>query len=190
MQKKRRRAPVSRHLAKIIERNITTLLEVRRQMEARRSPQARFADYVAKACGNPLFAYLHVLWFGAWLLWNTGVLGLDPFDPYPFSFLTLVVSLEAIFLSMFVLISQNHLGELSEQRADLDLQINLLNEYETTKILRIIDAIADKMGLHEGNDPELQELEREILPENLLKEMEMMKVGLGLTPLPRKKKKK
>lgn len=168
------------HLSRILDRNITTLLEVRRQMDKHRSFQARFADAVASACGNPLFAYANLVWFVVWILWNTGQLGLVPFDPFPFGFLTMVVSLEAIFLSTFVLISQNHLGELSEQRADLDLQINLLAEYEITKILRIVDAMADHMGLREGDEPELQELEREIIPEELLREMEACKIRLGL----------
>ncbi len=177
-QKKPHRPQVSSRLAKVLERNITTLLEVRRQMEARRSIQTRFADFVASACGNPVFAYLHVVWFGVWIGWNLGWFGLVPFDPFPFGLLTMIVSLEAIFLSTFVLISQNHLGELSEQRADLDLQVNLLAEYEITKILRIVDTMADKMGLREGRDPELEELEKEVQPEEVLKEMEKWKIEL------------
>ncbi len=178
-EKKQRRSHVSPHLAKVLERNITTLLEVRRQMEAKRSVQTRFADFVAGACGNPIFAYLHVVWFGAWIAWNLGWFGLAPFDPFPFGLLTMIVSLEAIFLSTFVLISQNHLGELGEQRADLDLQVNLLAEYEITKILRIVDTMADKMGLREGKDPELEELEKEVQPEQVLKEMEKWKMQLS-----------
>ncbi len=178
--KKKKQKPVSPHLARVVDRNITTLLEVRRQMDTRRSPQARFADWVAGACGNPAFAYAHAVWFTVWIVWNIGWFWLPAFDPYPFGLLTMVVSLEAIFLSMFVLISQNRMSELSEQRSDLDLQINLLSEYEVTKLLKIADAIADHLGLEIGTDPELDELEKEIVPEDLLREMELKKLEVGL----------
>ncbi len=178
--RKKKQTQVSPHMARVVDRNITTLLEVRRQMDTRRSPQARFADWIAGSCGNPAFAYAHAVWFTVWILWNTGWLGLPAFDPYPFGLLTMVVSLEAIFLSMFVLISQNRMSELSEQRSDLDLQINLLSEYEVTKLLKIADAIADHLGLEIGTDPELDELEKEIVPEDLLREMELKKLEVGL----------
>ena len=95
--------------------------------------------------GTPWFAWLHVAWFAAWVAWNAGfVPGWHPIDPFPFSFLTLVVSLEAIFLSIFVLISQNNLTRLSERRAHLDLQINLLAEQESTKTVALLERIAQR----------------------------------------------
>jgi uncharacterized membrane protein len=88
----------------------------------------------------------HVLWFGGWIAANTGVVpGIAPFDPYPFPLLTMVVSLEAIFLSLFVLASQNRLSRQSDKRAQLDLQIDLLAEREMTAVLRLLNDIAEHL---------------------------------------------
>lgn len=168
----RKTPPKPPHVAEAVERNIKTLLEIRRQLEARKTLQDRIADALTGFSGNVLFVYFHAFWFAVWILWNTSLLGLKPFDPFPFGLLTMIVSLEAIFLSTFVLVSQNRLTEISDKRADLDLQINLLAEYEITKILRLADAIADHLGLNEGRDPELEQLEKDISPETVLQEME------------------
>lgn len=170
MPKKPRPKPP--HLAEAVERNIRALREIRRQLEAKKTMQDRIADAITHFAGNLIFVEFHVAWFAVWILWNTGVLGLDVFDPFPFGLLTMIVSLEAIFLSTFVLVSQNRLTALSDKRSDLDLQINLLAEYEITKILRLTDAIADHLGLNEGQDPELDQLKIDVSPEKILKEME------------------
>lgn len=162
-------------LADVIDRNISTLLEVRRQLEKQKSPMTKMADAVTGFCGSFTFVYLHIVWFAAWIVWNTGLLGLEPFDAFPFGLLTMTVSLEAIFLSMFVLISQNRMTALADQRADLDLQVNLLSEYEITKVLSIVDAIADHFDIEVGKDPELEELKIQISPDKMLQEMEKMK---------------
>ncbi len=162
-------------LADVIDRNITTLLEVRRQLEKQKNVVTRVADAITGFCGSFPFVYLHIVWFSIWILWNTGLLGLTPFDSFPFGLLTTTVSLEAIFLSMFVLISQNRMTELADQRADLDLQVNLLSEYEITKVLQIADAIADHLGIEVGKDPELEELKIQVSPGRMLQEMEKMK---------------
>lgn len=171
------------HLAAAVERNIRTLSEIRSQMERSRTIQDRIADVITKFSGSTLFLYLHIAWFGAWITVNSGMLesiGLPAFDPFPYGLLTMIVSLEAIFLSTFVLISQQRLSEVQDDRADLDLQIDLLAEYEITKILTIVDAMAHKMGLHEGKDPELAELKTEIRPEQILQEIEARKKRLGI----------
>ncbi len=160
------------HLAEAVDRNIRALSEIRRQLEAKKTTKDRIADVITKFSGNLLFIYFHVFWFTAWILLNTGLFGLKPFDAFPFGLLTMIVSLEAIFLSTFVLVRQNRLSEISEKRSDLDLQINLLAEYEITKILRLTDAIADHFGLTAGKDPELEQLKIEVSPEVVLKEME------------------
>ena len=159
-------------IAEAIERNIRALQEIRRQVEVKKTKQDRVADAITDFCGNVFFVYFHVLWFSIWILWNTGMLGFQPFDTFPFGLLTMIVSLEAIFLSTFVLVSQNRLTEMSDKRANLDLQINLLTEYEVTKILRLTDAIADHLGLKEGKDPELEQLKQEVSPEKVLQEIE------------------
>jgi len=161
-------------LCAVVERNIAALIEVRRQTERTRGTQSRIADWITAFSGSMLFIYLHAAWFGLWILVNLG--GLGPrlvFDPYPFGLLTMVVSLEAIFLSTFVLLSQNRQAEMADRRADLDLQINLLTEYEVTRILTLVDAIADHFGLEPGADPEIEELKQDIVPEQVLKEIDV-----------------
>jgi len=165
----------NKRLAGVVERNIATLVEIREHMERRKSTQDRIADWVTWFSGSMIFVYIHVVWFGIWLAINLGWTGLKPFDPYPFNLLTMIVSLEAILLATFVLISQNRISEIADQRADLDLQINLLAEYEITRLLTIVDAIADHLGLEVGKDPEVEELKNEVAPEVVLNEMEQMK---------------
>ncbi len=159
-------------LARVVERNINTLVEIRENMDRRKSTQDRIADWVTWFSGSMIFVYIHVAWFALWIAINMGWTHLRPFDPYPFNLLTMVVSLEAIMLATFVLISQNRISEIADQRADLDLQINLLAEYEITRVLTLVDAIADHLGLEVGKDPEVDELKSDVSPEIVLKEME------------------
>ena len=170
-------APTPREspLAKVIERNIDTLLEVRRQMDQNRTMQDRIADWITAFTGSMAFLYFHIAWFGAWIVLNTGWFGLTAFDPFPFGLLTMIVSLEAIFLSTFVLISQNRASVISDERSDLDLHIDLLAEYEITKILRLADAISDKLGAREGRDRELPQLEQIVAPDKVLREIQKRK---------------
>jgi uncharacterized membrane protein len=106
-----------------------------------------------------------------WIIINI-IPGVGHFDPFPFTFLTLVVSLEAIFLSTFILISQNHETRLSERRNQLDLQINLLTEQENTKMLTLLARIAKKVGARRDDDPHLQVLEQATQPEKLVDQIE------------------
>jgi uncharacterized membrane protein len=169
----------SKRLAGVVERNITTLVEIRQNMDRRKSTQDRIADWVTWFSGSMSFVYIHMAWFAIWLAINLGWTQLKPFDPYPFNLLTMIVSLEAILLATFVLISQNRISEIADQRADLDLQINLLAEYEITRVLTLVDAIADHMGLEVGHDPEVDELKNEVSPEIVIQEMEQRKNGKG-----------
>ncbi len=118
-----------------------------------------------------IFAYVHIVWFGAWILLNTGLFGAPAFDPFPYGLLTMVVSLEAIFLSTFVLISQNRLSRESEHRADLAMHIGLLTEHELTRVLQMLDAIQRKFGIKNEDDSELADLEMETRPEDVLAEI-------------------
>ena len=112
------------------------------------------------------FVYVHVAWFGGWILWH--VLPRLPqalrFDPYPFQFLTFVVSLEAILLSTFILISQNRQNHITELRNHLDLQINLLSEQENSKVLAMLEALLRFHGLVQS-DPEIAPLAEATQPE-------------------------
>ena len=161
-------------LSKIIERNIRTIISLRREAARERGLQDRIADVFTSFSGRMVFVYVHVVWFGVWILLNTGRVGLHPFDPFPYGLLTMIVSLEAIFLSTFVLISQNRLSEETEHRADLDLHIGLLTEHELTRVLQMLDAIQDKMGIENHEESELADLEMETKPEDVLAEIERL----------------
>jgi uncharacterized membrane protein len=154
--------------------NIRTIVELRRAAARGRGLQERMADAITAFSGRMLFVYVHIVWFGLWVALNTGRLGLPAFDPFPYGLLTMIVSLEAIFLSTFVLISQNRLSEEAERRSDLDLQMDLLTEHELTRALLMLDAIQDKLGIENDTDPELAELEQEIKPEDVLAEIERL----------------
>jgi uncharacterized membrane protein len=117
------------------------------------------------------FVWVHVIWFGGWIVINL-LPRLPHVDPFPFTFLTLVVSLEAIFLSTFILISQNHDTKISERRNHLDLQINLLSEQENTKMITMLQAIAAKVGAEVNEDPHLQALSEQTEPEKLVRQIE------------------
>lgn len=159
-------------LAPVIERNIRAIARHREEAEAQRSTEERVADWITWFSGNMPFVYFHAVWFSAWILLNLGLFGLPVFDPFPYGLLTMVVSLEAIFLSTFVLVSQNRQAVLAERRVDLDLQTNLLAEYEITRILKLVDAIAKEMGIEEESEDELDELEKGIEPEKVLTKIE------------------
>ncbi|MEH2092333.1 DUF1003 domain-containing protein [Nostoc sp.] len=161
-------------LSKIIQRNIRTLIRLRLQAANKRNLQDRIADTITSFSGHIVFVYVHIVWFGAWIVLNTGRIGVHPFDPFPYGLLTMIVSLEAIFLSTFVLISQNRLSEESEYRTNLNLQIALLTEHEVTRVLQMLDAIQDKMGIDNDEDSELADLEMETKPEDVLTEIERL----------------
>lgn len=158
-------------VATVVEKNIAHIAESRRQFEEAKSTQDRTADRITWFSGSMLFVYLHVAWFAVWILVNLGWLGVTPFDEFPFGLLTMVVSLEAIFLSTFVLISQNRSSGLADKRADLDLQINLLSEREATKLLTLLEAVAKHVGVTTDDDPDLDELKKEVNPMEVLDEL-------------------
>jgi uncharacterized membrane protein len=163
-------------LSKVIERNIRTIIHLRTRDARERSLQGRIADAITSFSGRMVFAYVHIVWFGIWILLNTGRFGLRAFDPFPYGLLTMIVSLEAIFLSTFVLISQNRLGEETERRADLDLHIGLLTEHELTRVLQMLDAIQDKMGIVDHANSDLADLEMETKPEDVLAEIHRLQI--------------
>jgi len=161
-------------LSKVIEKNIRTIIHLRTKAAHERSLQSQIADTITAFSGRMIFAYVHILWFVGWILLNTGRFGVRAFDPFPYGLLTMIVSLEAIFLSTFVLISQNRMGEETERRADLDLHIGLLTEHELTRVLQMLDAIQDKIGVIDHHESELADLEMETKPEDVLAEIERL----------------
>jgi uncharacterized membrane protein len=154
-------------------RNILAICEMERRALQSRTLGERIGDFVASISGRIAFVVFHVVWFGLWIGVNSGVFSsFKPFDPYPFSFLTFVVSLEAIFLSLFILMSQNRFDRQAENRTQLDLQINLLAELEATKALQMLRALCEHNGLKIASDPEVRRLAERTEPERLVKELQ------------------
>ena len=126
-----------------LDENVQAIKRWERAILLARTKAEQVSDWIACTAGSGPFLVLHVVWFGAWVTVNTGVLrGLEPFDPFPFPFLTMTVSLEAIFLALFVLASQNRLARQADKRSHLDLQIDLLAEREMTAVLQLLQDIA------------------------------------------------
>ena len=130
--------------------------------------QTRLADAITGFAGSMTFVYLHLAVYGFWIVANLGwVPAVEPWDP-TFVALAMIASVEAIFLSTFVLISQNRMMASADRRDDLDLQINLLTEHEVTNLVRMVRAIGDRLGIDRVPRAELSELERNVAPEAVL----------------------
>jgi uncharacterized membrane protein len=158
-------------MAGVVERNLEALLTKRRAEEERRSPEERLADAITAFTGSMKFVYLHLGVFGAWIIWNLPWVPTTKFDP-SFIVLAMFASVEAIFLSTFVLITQNRMRQSVEKRAELDLQISLLAEHEVTKLIDLVSAIAERMQIEQAHNPELPELKQDIVPETVLQMIE------------------
>jgi uncharacterized membrane protein len=126
------------------DRNVRVIAELERRALQHRSPADRLSDAIVRITGTGSFAAANLVAFAAWILANAVVLR-QPFDPYPFNFLTLVVSLEAIFLAIFVLMSQNRMTREADRRAQLDLQVDMLAEQELTTMLHMLHAVCEKL---------------------------------------------
>ena len=135
----------------LMQRNVEVVNKLEEAANQERTTSDRIATVIANFCGSMKFVWVHVVWFSAWIGFNLAP-GAPHVDPFPFTFLTLVVSLEAIFLSTFILISQNHDARITDRRNQLDLQINLLSEQENTKMIMMLQAIAEKVGAEIEND--------------------------------------
>jgi uncharacterized membrane protein len=116
------------------------------------------ADWLNRMAASSGFLVLHVFWFAIWMLWNTRMLGLVPFDPFPFGLLTMVVSLEAIFLSIFVLMAQKRESAIAELREEMSLQVGLRLEEEVTKTLQLVAGLYTRLGHKVAEDAELHQM--------------------------------
>jgi uncharacterized membrane protein len=163
-----------RNEMRVVVRNIKALLERSHEEEKKKSWEEKLADNITRFTGSMSFVYIHLLLFGLWIIWNLGWLGLKEFDP-SFVVLAMFASVEAIFLSTFVLISQNRMNAQADKRADLNLQVNLLAEHEITRLVQLVSAIAKKMDIPESHDPELDLLAKDVQPEKVLETMEQQK---------------
>jgi uncharacterized membrane protein len=159
-------------LTEALEQNIEALAARRRAERARASLQERVADRVTRFTGSMAFVYLHLAIVGAWIAINVGLVpGIAPFDE-TFVILATAASVEAIFLSTFVLISQNRMQADADQRADLDLHISLLTEHELTKLAGVVREIAERLGAEGQKAHDVREIEEDIDPERVLDEIE------------------
>ena len=164
--------PNPSNLASVLARNIEALQERRAREDRKATSQEKAAEAITRFTGSMAFVYIHVILFGAWTILNLGLVpSFKPWDP-TFVILATAASVEGIFLSTFVLISQNRAAALADKRADLDLQINLLSEHEITRLLTVAIAIATKSGIRLSEDLGLSELERDVAPEAVLDKIE------------------
>jgi uncharacterized membrane protein len=146
------------------------------KMDMQRTLSEKLADFLTDSFGTVVFLGINAFWFFVWIIINTGLVpGIPVFDPFPFGLLTMIVSLEAIFLAIIVLISQNRSANIEDLREEIDLQINVKTEEEVTKILIILDRIHDHLGLPSEDDGELilmkQKTDLNLIEQTLTDEM-------------------
>src|SRR3977135_3099727 len=162
----------TRPFSRVLAHNIDALVASRRAEDRRKGLQERISDAITRFTGSLHFVYIHAAMFGGWIIWNLGwIPSLPIFDP-SFVVLAMAASVEAIFLSTFVLISQNRMATAADKRAELDLQISLLAEHETTKLVALVSAVAGRIGVRTDVDCEVEELKQDVAPNLVLDEIE------------------
>ncbi|WP_375457576.1 DUF1003 domain-containing protein [uncultured Enterovirga sp.] len=159
-------------LSPVLSRNIEALQERRRNELASASLQDRVSDAVTRFAGSMTFVIVHLVVFGVWALVNSGWMPILPKWDESFVILGTSASVEAIFLSTFVLISQNRMSAADAKRADLDLQVGLLAEHEVTRLVAMVAAISDHLGIKSEADEEIPEIKQDVAPEAVLDEMD------------------
>jgi uncharacterized membrane protein len=162
--------PGSAEMSSSLRRNIEALRERRRQEKLAEGWEEKLADAITRFTGSMGFVYCHLAIYGSWIAANL-IPHIPHFDP-TFVVLAMVASVEAIFLSTFVLISQNRAMAATNKRDDLDLHVNLLAEHELTRLVAMVAAIAEKLGVRTEADPEIGEITKDIAPEMVLSEIE------------------
>lgn len=161
-------SPAPPGLSSVLERNMQRMRELRARDEAQARLSERLSDAITRFAGSMTFVAIHAAAYGAWIIVNLGVIpGVRPFDP-SFVMLAMEASVEAIFLSTFVLISQNRMMGAAARQSELDLQINLLAEHELTRLVALVDAVAQKLGVEAVAPGELEEIKQDVSPEAVL----------------------
>ncbi len=139
------------------------LRSIKAREDKKRTQSEKLADLMTQKFGSITFLLLNMLWFTVWIVWNLGLFpGLVPFDPFPFGLLTMIVSLEAIFLAIVVLISQNRASRIDELREEVDLKVDVITEQELTKLLRLTVAHMVKDGFKLSDDKEIKRMSKPI----------------------------
>ena len=156
----------------VLERNIEALMERRRGEAAAATGEERFVAAITRFTGSMVFVYVHVVIFSFWIVANVWGLPYIPrFDP-TLTLLATTASLEAIFLSTFVLITQNRMSAAADKRADLDVQMTLLTEHELTRLIALVSEIAQKLGVTTSLDREVEELKQDVAAGAVLDKLE------------------
>ena len=147
-------------LSNVIERNIRTIIHLRREADRRRGLQERAADAITLLSGRMLFAYVHVIWFSVWILLNTGSFGVRPFDPYPFILLNLMLSFLASLQAPVIMMSQNRQEARDRQHAEGDYKVNLKAELEIRHLHEKMDYLLHQ---HTTRLMEVQQIQIDLL---------------------------
>lgn len=159
-------------VAGVVHRNIRTMLHVRQQAEQRKGIQYRFGNSITRHIGSLSFACIQASFVLGWLVINLGwIPNFQPFDFYPFPLLSTLLTIEAIFVAIFILINQNHMAALAQKREELDIQISLLTEHEVTQIMGLVDKISRHLNV-KGNSKDISDLKKETSPEKVLQEID------------------
>ncbi|MCW3114964.1 MAG: hypothetical protein JWR18_3360 [Segetibacter sp.] len=161
-------------MAEVMNRNIREIIKLRQDEEKEKTSDEHIADKITSFTGRMSFVYIHLVLFALYIAWNAGLTPIKPIDPN-FTGLGTVASVEAIFLSTFVLIRQNRMNKLEDKRANLNLQVSLLAEHEATRLLTLVSAIGRKLNIEEAENPEFDDLKKEVTPEKVLDTMDKHK---------------
>lgn len=164
--------PDEKVVAGVVHRNIRTMLQLRQQAEQSKGIQYRFGNAITRFIGSLLFVGVQIFLVLGWILVNLGWISrFRPFDPYPFTLLSTLLTIEAIFIAIFILLNQNHMADLQQKREELDIQISLLTEQEVTEIMGLVDTISRHLRV-KGNSKDLSDLKKETSPVEVLQEIE------------------
>jgi uncharacterized membrane protein len=153
---------------------IAEVIELEQREKLKMGFSDQLAALVTAVVGSMFMVWLNLVWFVAWISLHEA--GIVDFDPFPFGLLTMIVSLEAIFFSLFVLIAQNRQAELADKRAKLDLQVNLIAEHEVTKLISMVDRIQRHLGLSE--DPEVTAMQEPTHVDELASTMDRVEAAV------------
>lgn len=160
-------------ISEALRRNIDSIAELEQEFLRQRSTVAFLSDRISRIAANPFFVMAHLAWFTSWVLINSFDFGIAHFDPYPFSFFGLCITFEAALLSMFILMSQKRQIHQAEQWAHAGLQLGMLNEQETTKVLQLAQSIRSHLGMTKiSHDSELNEMVKEMPILAIMQELE------------------
>jgi uncharacterized membrane protein len=153
--------------------NIDKVAKVEDDALRPRSHREAITEAIAGFVGTLYFVVLQLAVSMGWVLVNAGVVpGFNPFDPFPFPLLSATTSMEAVLLTAFVLIKQNRMSTVADRRDHLDLQVNLLTERESTRIIQMLDRVSAHLGIEQHHDPDSREMGQHIAVEHLVDELD------------------